>query len=393
MRPLSGITVVTLEHAIAAPFATRQLADLGARVIKIERPGVGDFARGYDERVRGLASHFVWTNRSKESLTLDVKHPKAQAILKTLIREQADIVVQNLAPGASARLGLSYAALSQEKPGIIVCDISGYGDNGPYRDKKAYDLLIQSESGLVSITGTEQEPSKAGPSIADIAAGMYAYSNILAALMHRQQTGRGQHLDISMLESLGEWMNYPLYYAFDGASPPPRTGASHATIYPYGPFPAGDGKTVMLGLQNEREWSVFCEKVLLRPELLTDERFSSNSKRSAARIELRALIVDAFSKLTAEQVVQRLDDAQIANARVNDMHDVWKHPQLQARKRWREVESPAGPIPALLPPGSWEEGEPRMDAVPALGQHTDAILSGLGYTQDEITSLRTAKAI
>jgi len=393
MRPLSDITVVTLEHAIAAPFATRQLADLGARVIKIERPGVGDFARGYDERVRGLASHFVWTNRSKESLTLDVKHPKAQAILKTLIREQADIVVQNLAPGASARLGLSYAALSQEKPGIIVCDISGYGDNGPYRDKKAYDLLIQSESGLVSITGTEQEPSKAGPSIADIAAGMYAYSNILAALMHRQQTGRGQHLDISMLESLGEWMNYPLYYAFDGASPPPRTGASHATIYPYGPFPAGDGKTVMLGLQNEREWSVFCEKVLFQPRLLTDERFSSNSKRSAARVELRALIVDAFSKLTAEQVVQRLDDAQIANARVNDMHDVWKHPQLQARKRWREIESSAGPIPALLPPGSWEEGEPRMDGVPALGQHTDAILSGLGYSQDEIASLRAAKAI
>jgi crotonobetainyl-CoA:carnitine CoA-transferase CaiB-like acyl-CoA transferase len=393
MRPLSGITVVTLEHAIAAPFATRQLGDLGARVIKIERPGVGDFARGYDERVRGLASHFVWTNRSKESLTLDVKHPKAQAILKRLIREQADVVVQNLAPGASARLGLSFAELSQVKPTIIVCDISGYGDNGPYRDKKAYDLLIQSESGLLSITGTEQEPSKAGPSIADIAAGMYAYSSILAALMHRQSTGRGQHLDISMLESLGEWMNYPLYYAFEGASPPPRTGASHATIYPYGPFPAGDGKTVMLGLQNEREWSVFCEKVLLDPELATDERFSSNSKRSAARIELRNLIVNAFSTLTAEQVVQRLDDAQIANARVNDMHDVWKHPQLQARKRWREVESPAGPIPALLPPGSWEEGEPRMDAVPALGEHTDAILSGLGYSQDEIASLRAAKAI
>ena len=393
MRPLSGITVVTLEHAIAAPFATRQLADLGARVIKIERPGVGDFARGYDERVRGLASHFVWTNRSKESLTLDVKHPKAQAILKRLIREQADVVVQNLAPGASARLGLSFAELSQVKPTIIVCDISGYGDNGPYRDKKAYDLLIQSESGLLSITGTEQEPSKAGPSIADIAAGMYAYSSILAALMHRQSTGRGQHLDISMLESLGEWMNYPLYYAFEGASPPPRTGASHATIYPYGPFRAGDGKTVMLGLQNEREWSVFCEKVLLDPELSTDERFSSNSKRSAARIELRNLIVNAFSTLTAEQVVQRLDDAQIANARVNDMHDVWKHPQLQARKRWREVESPAGPIPALLPPGSWEEGEPRMDAVPALGEHTDAILSGLGYSQDEIASLRAAKAI
>ena len=393
MRPLDGITVVALEQAVAAPFATRHLADLGARVIKIERPKVGDFARDYDRTVKGMASHFVWLNRSKESLTLDVKHPKAQAILKRLIREQADVVVQNLAPGASARLGLSFAELSQVKPTIIVCDISGYGDNGPYRDKKAYDLLIQSESGLLSITGTEQEPSKAGPSIADIAAGMYAYSSILAALMHRQSTGRGQHLDISMLESLGEWMNYPLYYAFEGASPPPRTGASHATIYPYGPFPAGDGKTVMLGLQNEREWSVFCEKVLLDPELSTDERFSSNSKRSAARIELRNLIVNAFSTLTAEQVVQRLDDAQIANARVNDMHDVWKHPQLQARKRWREVESPAGPIPALLPPGSWEEGEPRMDAVPALGEHTDAILSGLGYSQDEIASLRAAKAI
>ena len=258
MRPLTGITVVTLEHAIAAPFATRQLADLGARVIKIERPGVGDFARGYDERVRGLASHFVWTNRSKESLTLDVKHPEAQVILKRLIREQADVVVQNLAPGAASRLGLDYDALAKDKPGIIVCDISGYGADGPYRDKKAYDLLIQSESGLVSITGTEEEPSKAGPSIADIAAGMYAYSNILAALMHRQQTGRGQHIDISMLESLVEWMNYPLYYAFDGAPPPARTGASHATIYPYGPFPAGDGKVVMLGLQNEREWGAFC---------------------------------------------------------------------------------------------------------------------------------------
>jgi itaconate CoA-transferase len=244
MRPLEGITVITLEHAIAAPFATRQLADLGARVIKVERPGVGDFARGYDERVRGLASHFVWTNRSKESLTLDVKHREAQVILKRLINEEADVVVQNLAPGAAARLGLSYEALSAGKPGIIVCDISGYGDDGPYRDKKAYDLLIQSESGFVSVTGTEQEPSKAGPSIAYIAAGMYAYSSILAALLHRQQTGRGQHIDVSMLESLVEWMNYPLYYAFDGAAPPARTGASHATIYTYGPFPAGDGKVV-----------------------------------------------------------------------------------------------------------------------------------------------------
>jgi crotonobetainyl-CoA:carnitine CoA-transferase CaiB-like acyl-CoA transferase len=393
MRPLTGITVVTLEHAIAAPFATRQLADLGARVIKVERPGVGDFARGYDERVRGLASHFVWTNRSKESLTLDVKHPEAQAMLKRLILEEADVVIQNLAPGAAARLGLSYEVLSAVKPALIVCDISGYGGDGPYRDKKAYDLLIQSESGFLSVTGTEDEPSKAGPSIADIAAGMYAYTSILAALLQREKTGRGQHLDISMLESLVEWMNYPLYYAFDGAAPPPRTGASHATIYPYGPFPAGDGKTVMLGLQNEREWAVFCGTVLQRPELAKDERFSSNSKRSAARAELRQIIIDAFSTLTAEQVVTRLDEAQIANAQVNDMHDVWKHPQLQARKRWRAVDTAAGQVPALLPPGSWEEGDPRMDAVPSLGQHTESILAELGYSSQQIAELRAAKAI
>jgi len=393
MQPLAGITVVTLEHAIAAPFATRQLADLGARVIKVERPGTGDFARGYDERVRGLASHFVWTNRSKESLTLDVKNPDAHALLQKLVREQADVVVQNLAPGAAARLGLSYEALAAEKPGIIVCDISGYGNEGPYRDKKAYDLLIQSESGLLSVTGTEDEPSKAGPSIADIAAGMYAFSSILAALLERQRTGRGQHLDISMLESLVEWMSYPLYYAFEGAAPPARTGASHATIYPYGPFPAGDGKVVMLGLQNEREWAAFCAKVLLQPALAADERFSSNPRRNANREALRAIIVAAFAPLTAEQVVARLEEAQIANAHVNTMHDVWEHPQLRARRRWREVDTPAGPIPALLPPGSWSVSEPRMDAVPALGEHTDAILRGLGETDERIASLRAAKAI
>ena len=393
MRPLEGITVVTLEHAIAAPFATRQLADLGARVIKVERPGVGDFARGYDERVRGLASHFVWTNRSKESLTLDVKDPEAQTILKRLIVEEADVVVQNLAPGAAARLGLSYAELSALKPEIIVCDISGYGSDGPYRDKKAYDLLIQSESGFLSVTGTEDEPSKAGPSIADISAGMYAFSSILAALLQRQKTGRGQNLDISMLESLVEWTTYPLYYAFDGASPPPRTGASHATIYPYGPFPAGDGKVVMLGLQNEREWAAFCDKVLLQPGLASEARFSSNSKRSAARVELRQIIVDAFASLTSEQVIERLEAAQIANAHVNDMHAVWDHPQLKARKRWREVGTSAGVVPALLPPGSWEECEPRMDPVPALGEHSAAILAGLGYPEDRIAALKSAGVI
>lgn len=393
MQPLKGITVVTLEHAIAAPFATRQLADLGARVIKIERPGVGDFARGYDQRVRGLASHFVWTNRSKESLTLDVKHPEAQALLHRLILEQADVVVQNLAPGAAARLGLSYEALSARKPGIIVCDISGYGADGPYRDKKAYDLLIQSEAGFVSVTGTPETPSKAGPSIADIAAGMYAYTSLLAALLQRQQTGQGQHIDISMLEALTEWMGYPLYYSFEGAAPPPRTGASHATIYPYGPFPAGDGKTVMLGLQNEREWKAFCEQVLLQPELAQEPRFASNPQRVAQRAELYERIVAAFAPLTVAQVVERLEAAQIANAQVNSLAEVWAHPQLAARQRWTQVATPAGEVPALLPPGSWSLGAPRMDGVPALGQHTDALLASLGCTAEDIARLHAEGAV
>jgi crotonobetainyl-CoA:carnitine CoA-transferase CaiB-like acyl-CoA transferase len=396
MQPLKGITVVTLEHAIAAPFATRQLADLGARVIKIERPGSGDFARGYDERVHGLSSHFVWTNRSKESLALDVKHPEAARILERLVTEKADVVVQNLAPGAAARLGLGYGKLSAAKPGLIVCDISGYGDDpvhpGPYRDKKAYDLLIQSEAGFVSVTGTPDEPCKAGPSIADIAAGMYAYSNILAALLQRGQTGKGQRIDISMLESLAEWTSYPLYYAFEGAPPPPRTGASHATIYPYGPFPAGDGTTVMLGLQNEREWLSFCGVVLQQPDLASDPRFTANFKRVAERDALRRIIVEAFLPLTGAQVVERLELAQIANARVNTMQDVWAHPQLKARGRWTEIGSPKGPLPAMLPPGSWDVG-PRMDPVPALGEHTDAILSELGYGAAEIAALHTANAV
>jgi itaconate CoA-transferase len=396
MQPLQGLTVVTLEHAIAAPFATRQLADLGARVIKIERPGAGDFARGYDQRVRGLASHFVWTNRSKESLTLDVKHPEAAKVLERLVMEKADVVVQNLAPGAAARLGMGYDRLSKAKPGIIVCDISGYGDDpvnpGPYRDKKAYDLLIQSEAGFVSVTGTPEEPCKAGPSIADIAAGMYAYSSILAALLQRGQTGKGQRIDISMLESLAEWTSYPLYYAFEGAAPPPRTGAAHATIYPYGPFPAGDGSTVMLGLQNEREWVSFCEKVLQQPGLAVDPRFTANFKRVAERTALRQIIVDAFSALTGAQVVERLELAQIANAQVNTMQDVWAHPQLAARGRWTEVGSPQGPLPAMLPPGSWDTG-PRMDPVPALGEHTDAILAELGYGAEDIAALHAAKAV
>jgi itaconate CoA-transferase len=395
-RPLDGVTVVTLEHAIAAPFCTRQLADMGARVIKIERPGSGDFARAYDERVLGQASHFVWTNRSKESLTLDVKNPEAQQVLMQLL-EGADVLVQNLAPGAAARLGLSFEALHAKHPKLIVCDISGYGDDpaqpGPYRDKKAYDLLIQSESGFLSVTGSPDQPAKAGCSIADIAAGMYAYSSILAALLQRGKTGRGSRIDVSMLESMVEWMSYPLYYAFEGATPPPRAGAAHATIYPYGPFPAGDGHTVMLGLQNEREWGAFCHRVLQQPGLATDERFASNSKRTANRDALRQVIVDAFAALTADQVIERLEAAQIANARVNDMHDVWAHPQLQARRRWAEVATPSGPIPALLPPGKTEAYSPRMDAVPGLGQHTEAILRELGRTPEAIDSLRERGAI
>ncbi len=390
-RPLEGITVVSLEHAIAAPFCTRQLADQGARVIKVERPGAGDFARAYDKRVKGQSSHFVWTNRSKESLTLDLKQPAALDALRALLG-QADVLVQNLAPGASARMGLDYESLKADHPGLIVCDISGYGDDGPYRDKKAYDLLIQSEAGLLSITGTPDDPSKAGISIADIAAGMYAYSSILSALLLRGRTGQGSRIDVSMLESLAEWMGFPLYYAFDGAAPPPRAAAAHASIYPYGPFPAGDGGTVMLGLQNEREWKVFCEQVLLQPELATDARFDANARRNEHRAELRALIVQAFQALDTAQVVQRLEAAGIANARMNDMAQLWAHPQLQARQAWQQVDTPAGAVPALLPPARSNRYLPRMDAVPAVGQHTDAILAQLGLSPAAIEALHAAGA-
>jgi itaconate CoA-transferase len=391
-RPLDGTTVVSLEHAIAAPFCTRHLADLGARVIKVERPGGGDFARGYDSRVKGLSSHFVWTNRSKESLTLDLKQPAALAVLRQLLA-RADVLVQNLAPGASARLGLGYDALREPHPRLIVCDISGYGEDGPYRDRKAYDLLIQSEAGFLSVTGTPEAPSKAGISVADIAAGMYAYSSILAALLLRGRTGQGTHIDVSMLEALAEWMNYPLYYTFDGAPPPPRAGASHAAIYPYGPFAAADGGSVVLGLQNEREWKLFCEGVLQDAALATDPRFDSNGKRNAHRDELRAIILQAFAGLTTAQLIERLDAAQIANARMNDMAGVWAHPQLAARQRWRQVGSPAGAIPALLPPGRFNSFDYRMDAVPAVGEHTESILRELGHGDAEIAALRGSGAI
>ncbi|MBQ0131295.1 MAG: CoA transferase [Comamonas sp.] len=388
VRPLDGITVVSLEHAVAAPFCTRQLADLGARVIKVERPGSGDFARGYDQRVNGQSSHFTWINRSKESLALDVKQPAAKAALLELLKT-ADVLVQNLAPGAAARMGLSFEALKAANPQLIVCDISGYGADGPYRDKKAYDLLIQSEAGFLSVTGTPETPSKSGISVADIAAGMYAYTNIMSALLLRAKTGTGSHIDVSMLEAMGEWMGYPLYYAYEGAAPPPRTGASHASIYPYGPFEAGDGKTVMLGLQNEREWKAFCDTVLLQPEVATDARFHNNGLRNEHRAALQALIVQTFASLSAAQVVERLEAAGIANARVNDMADLWAHPQLQARQRWRTVGTPKGDVPAMLPPGVNSAFDYRMDAVPSVGQHNASILSSLGWSAEQIAALQT----
>jgi len=392
IKPLDGVTVVSLEHAIAAPFCTRQLADLGARVIKVERPEVGDFARAYDTRVRGEASHFVWTNRSKESITLDLKQPEAVDVLMHLLAD-ADVLVQNLAPGASARMGLSFEALRARYPKLIVCDISGYGADGPYRDKKAYDLLIQSEAGFLSITGTPETPSKSGNSIADIAAGMYAYTNILSALILRGRTGEGSHIDVSMLEALGEWMGFPMYYAFEGQTPPARSGASHAAIYPYGPFQAGDGSAIVLGLQNEREWKLFCETVMQDAALATDPRFDSNAHRHENRTELKAIIDACFAKLSTAEVCERLDQAPIANARMNDMDGLWAHPQLAARERWQTVGSPAGDIPALLPPGKNSAFTYRMDPIPKLGAHTEAILKSLGHSAEAIANLRAKKAI
>lgn len=392
MLPLTGITVVSLEQAVAAPFATRQLADLGARVIKVERPGTGDFARRYDNTVKGLSSHFVWLNRSKESLTLDLKHPEAATILLRLI-DKSDVFVQNLAPGAAARLNLGADTLTARNPRLIVCDISGYGSSGPYRDKRAYDLLVQCETGLVSTTGTEDTPSKAGISAADIAAGMYAFSGILTALYRRERTGRGAAMEVSLFDALGEWMGYPAYFTAYGGTPPARTGASHATIAPYGPFATGDGKWVNLGIQNEREWARFCESVLQQPELANDPRFNNVANRLTHRAALTAAIHEVFGKLTRDEIVARLDRAQIANASQNTMQEFWDHPQLAVRDRWREVDSSVGRLKALLPPVIMDDTETRMDPIPDVGEHTEAILKVLGYTTVQITALRAAAAI
>ncbi|MBC5762821.1 CaiB/BaiF CoA transferase family protein [Ramlibacter albus] len=391
MQPLQGMLVVTLEHAIAAPFCTRQLADLGARVIKVERPGEGDFARAYDQRAHGLASHFVWCNRGKESLTLDLKHPASRALLQRLV-ESADVLVQNLAPGAASRMGLAHSSLSPRNPKLVVCDISGYGEGGPYTEKKAYDLLIQSESGFVSVTGTPQEPSKAGLSIADIAAGMYAYSSILAALIERGRTGRGKRLEISMLEAMSEWMGFPLYYTLDGQPPPTRAGAAHAAIYPYGPFTCGDGRQVVLAVQHDREWILFCEKVLRQPAL--GPAYKGNAKRLAERETLRQAIEGVCSRLTGAELIERLDEAQIAYGRLNEMGDLWAHEQLLARGRWTKVATPGGTVPALYPPHHVQgDDPPPMAAVPALGEQTDAILAELGCSREEISRLHSEGAV
>lgn len=388
MLPLEGITVVSLEQAVAAPFATRQLADLGARVIKVERPGVGDFARNYDKTVKGMASHFVWINRSKESLALDLKQEEAKEVLHKLL-EEADVFLHNLAPGAVDRLGFSAEGLKAKYPKLIICSISGYGTFGPYTNKKAYDLLIQCEAGLVSVTGTEDTPSKAGISIADIAAGMYAYTGVLTAIISRYKTGKGAIIEVSMLEALAEWMGYPLYYSAYGDNEPPRTGASHATIYPYGPFEAGDGKMVFMGIQNEREWVEFCETVLNNPELASDPLFNSNSQRVANKMALKSIIEDVFQAMDSGQVIERLEQSRIANARLNTMNELVEHPQLAARNRWREVDSPVGKLKALIPPVTSDEVDTVMNPIPDVGEHTHAILSELGFSEQQINKLTT----
>lgn len=374
--PLDGIVVVACEQAVAAPFATRQLADLGARVIKIERPGTGDFARGYDEAVAGLSSHFVWLNRSKESIALDLKAEADLDVARALVA-RADVFVQNFAPGAADRLGLGADALRERFPRLVTCSISGYGPDGPYRDAKAYDLLVQAEAGVVAVTGSPDAPAKTGIPAADIGAGMYAFSGILAALYERERTGLGTHVEVSLFDALVEWMGFPLQYTAGTGTPPPRAGTSHAAIAPYGTFTAGDGTEIVLGIQNEREWAAFCASVLDRPELTGDERFATTARRVANRAALHAVIDEVFAGLTGAAVVERLDAARIANARQREVTDVLTHPQLVARDRWREVDSPAGPVRTVLPPVTFPGREPRLDPIPAVGEHTEAILEWL----------------
>jgi itaconate CoA-transferase len=391
MRPMEGMRVIALEHAVAAPLCTRHLADLGADVIKIERPGDGDFARGYDGYVNGICSHFIWLNRGKRSVTLDVKQLDASSALATLLAD-ADVLVQNLAPGAAARLGLTHEALKRVNPKLVVCDISGYGESGPFVRKKAYDLLIQAESGLISVTGSADEPSRVGISIADIATGMYALTGILGALVRRGRTGEGANVKIAMLDALGEWMTYPMLRHAYAGSPPPRVPTSHPAIAPYGAHRTKDGQ-VILGLQNEREWVIFCQKVLGSSAVQTDPRFATQNVRGENRQALTALIEDFFSDRTSAEVAALLDDAGIANGRLNEPIDVWNHVQFSARDKWRTINTEAGPVRALLPPFIFTDEEAAMGDVPSVGQHTDEVLGGIGFSAERIAAMRAAGAI
>jgi itaconate CoA-transferase len=391
MRPMEGMRVIALEHAVAAPLCTRHLADLGAEVIKVERPGDGDFARAYDDYVNGGCSHFIWLNRGKRSLTLDIKNPDARDALDTLIAG-ADVLVQNLAPGAAARLGLTHEALSPANPKLVVCDISGYGESGPFVQKKAYDLLIQAESGLISVTGSPDEPSRVGISIADIATGMYALTGILGALLRRGRTGQGANVKIAMLDALGEWMTHPMLRHAYAGTPPPRVPTSHPAIAPYGAHKTKDGQ-VILGLQNEREWVIFCQKVLANPAIQTDPRFVTMTLRGANREALTATIEAVFADKTSAEVAALLDSASIANGRLNTPIDVWNHVQFEARDKWRTVQTEQGPVRALLPPFIFTDQEAAMGDVPSVGQHTDEILAGIGFAPQRIAAMRAAGAI
>lgn len=392
MRPLDGLLVVSLEQAVSAPFATRQLADLGARVIKIERPDGGDFARGYDTAVHGMSTYLLWLNRSKESIALDIKTAEGAEILRELVA-RADVFVQNLAPGAAARLGFDARTLTERHPRLVAMDLSGYGGTGPQRDKKAYDLLVQSETGLVSVTGTPEVPAKTGIPTADIAAGMYGFSSVLAALFRRERTGEGAQVDVSMFDSTLEWMSHPLYLGHYGGQEPTRRPLGHTVVAPYEAYPTADGKQVLIGIQNDREWHRFAEEVLERPEFAEHPDYARNLDRVRNRHQVDALVAEWSRRLPQAEVLARLDAAAIANARLNGVREVAEHPQLVDRNRWREVDSPVGKVRALAPPFGIAGLEPRMDAVPSVGEHTDAVLAELGYDAARIAVLRAGGAV